>query len=180
MWKKIGIAVVALLALFVVVVALQPAEFRVERRATIEAPAPVVFSMIDDLHVWDTWSPWSKLDPSMTKTFGGPERGKGATYEWSGNKEVGRGRMEITDARENEEVAIDLHFIEPFEAQNKTVFTIAPKGNGVEVVWSMTGKNNFVSKAFCLFMDMDKMVGGDFEKGLAELKRLAEEKARTS
>lgn len=181
MLKKAGIALVALLVLFVVVVLLQPGDFRVQRSTTIDAPAPVVFSMIEDFHAWDGWSPWAKLDPQMKKTFEGPEKGKGASYAWVGNKQVGEGRMEITDVRENSELTIQLHFITPFEATNTTVFTLTPKGaNTTEVTWTMSGKNDFFGKAFGIFMNMDELIGGDFEKGLADLKRLSEEKAKAA
>lgn len=174
MFKKIGIAVGALVLLFVALVAIQPSEFTVTRTTTIAAPPSAVFPLVNNFHVWNGWSPWEKLDPSMKKTFSGPETGKGAVYEWSGNDKVGSGRMEITDSRENAQINIKLDFITPFAASNTTVFTFAPEGQGTKVVWAMSGHNNFVSNAFCLFMNMDKMVGGDFEKGLADMKKIAE------
>jgi hypothetical protein len=173
--KKLGFALAILLLGCVVVVALQPGQFRVARSAAIEAPAPTLFSLLSDFHAWDAWSPWSKLDPAMKRTFSGAERGKGAVYEWSGNDQVGKGRMEIIDVRENAQVTIDLRFITPFEAQNITTFTIAERrAGGVEVTWAMTGTNGFVAKAFGMFIDVDEVLGKDFERGLANLKKLAE------
>jgi len=180
MLKKIAIAFTTLIAILLVVIALQPAEFRIERSTDISAPAPVVFPFVNDLHAWDGWSPWGKLDPNMKKTFSGAPQGKGAIYEWFGNDDVGSGRMEITGARESELVTIQLDFIKPFAASNITEFKLAPKGDATTVTWAMTGKNDFMGKAFSLFMNMDKMVGGDFEKGLADLKKQAEAKAQAA
>ena len=166
------------IAIFIVVVLLQPGEFRIARSASISAPPSTLYDMLTDFHVWDAWSPWSKLDPEMTKTISGPAKGKGAVYEWSGNEKVGQGRMEITDTRENAEVVMALQFVTPFEANNVTTFTLAPDPKGTRVTWAMTGKNGFMSKMFGLFMDVDKMVGKQFEEGLANLQRLAEARAK--
>ena len=176
MLKKIGIGVGLLVVLFLALVAMQPSEFTVTRRTQIAAPAAAVFPLVNDFHAWNLWSPWEKLDTGMKKTFSGAPLGKGSVYEWAGNDKVGSGRMEITDSRENTSIAIKLDFITPFAASNTTTFTFAPKDGGTEVVWAMSGHNNFVSKAFGLLMNMDKMVGGDFEKGLAEMKKSAEAK----
>lgn len=177
--RKIVAALLLVVLIFVVVVALQPSDFRIERSTTIAAPAPVVYGLITDLHSWDQWSPWAKLDPSMRKTYGGPPHGKGATYEWAGNDHVGEGRMEITDVRENEEVTIDLRFVAPFEAHNTSLFSLVAQPEATtRVSWAMIGENGFLSKAFGLFMDVDAMLGKDFERGLADLKQLAEQRAR--
>jgi hypothetical protein len=144
----------------------------------ISAPAPVVFAQVNDLHRWENWSPWAKLDPNMKVAHEGPPAGKGAVYSWAGNSKVGEGRMTIIESRPNELVRINLEFIKPFAATNITEFTFKPEGNGTAVSWSMSGENNFLSKAVCLFMNMDKMVGGDFEKGLAALKSVSEAAAR--
>ena len=178
MLRKLGIGFAVLIAGLFVVIALQPAEFRVMRRATIAAPAAVVFAILSDFHTWGSWSPWEKLDPGMRKTFSGAPRGRGAVYEWDGNNQVGKGRMEITDVRENAQVTIALTFITPFEANNLTNFIITerPQG-GVDVVWEMTGRNDFLGKAFELFMDIDQLVGKDFERGLADLGRQAQTQA---
>lgn len=179
MIKWIGGAIVAAIALLALVVSLQPAEFRVARQATINAPAPVVYRLVSDLKAFDTWSPYARRDPAMAKTWKGPVQGLGAVYEWSGNSEVGSGRMEIVDVDENERVTMRLEFFTPFEATNTAEFTMTPVDESTTTVtWSLAGRNDFVGKALGLLMDMDEMVGGDFEKGLAELKRIAEARAR--
>ena len=174
MIKKILIVLAAVVVLFVVVVMAQPAEFQVVRTAVIAAPASAVFEQVNDFHKWEHWSPWEKLDPAMKKTFEGPSSGTGAVYSWAGNSEVGEGRMTVTESRPYELIRLKLEFLEPFAATNATEFTFAPEGNQTRVTWKMTGENNFIGKAFCLFMDMDKMVGGDFDKGLARMKTVAE------
>jgi len=179
MLKRIAVATVAVIASLALVVAMQPAAFRVARQATINAPAPVVYQLVSDLKAFDTWSPYARRDPAMAKTWKGPVQGVGAVYEWSGNSEVGSGRMEIVDVDENERVTIRLEFVAPFEATNTAEFTLTPVDESTTTVtWSLEGRNDFVGKALGLVMDMDAMVGGDFEKGLAELKRIAEAKAR--
>jgi hypothetical protein len=169
MWNIILIALAAVIALFIIFVATRPSDFRVTRAARIAAPAEVVFANVNDLHKWDAWSPWAKLDPNAKNTFGGPESGPGASMSWSGNKKVGAGRMTITDCRPSEVIHLKLEFFRPFKATNITEFTFKPEGGQTQVTWSMSGKNNFMAKAFHLIMDCDKMVGGDFEKGLANL-----------
>jgi uncharacterized protein YndB with AHSA1/START domain len=173
-FKKILIGVAVIVAVFVGVVAIQPSEFRIARTATISAPAAVVFAQVNDFHKWEAWSPWEKLDPTMKKTFEGAAAGSGAIYSWAGNSEVGEGRMAITESRPNELIGIKLEFLKPFAATNTTEFAFKPEGDQTAVTWSMFGKNNFMSKAFGLFMNMDKMIGADFETGLAQLKMVAE------
>ena len=180
MLKKIAIAFAAVIAVLLVVIALQPAEFRIERSADIRAGAPIVYAQVNDFRVWDSWSPWAKLDHTMKKTLSGAEKGKGAVYAWSGNDEVGSGRMEIIDTRQDQSVKIKLDFLAPFAASNITQFVIKPKGNVTTLSWIMTGQNDFIGKAFGLFMNMDKLVGADFEKGLADLKKRAEAQAQAS
>jgi len=149
--------------------------FRVQRSATIKAPADRVYGMISDFHQWSTWSPWEKLDPAMKKTYGGAANGTGTTYAWEGNNKVGQGNMEITHATPPAKVLIRLHFIKPFEATNTAEFTLRPVGGDTtEVTWAMFGPMNFISKVMCLFVSMDKMVGDDFATGLANLKANAE------
>lgn len=154
--------------------ATRPGEFRVQRSARIDAPPDRVFAIISDFHEWASWSPWEELDPAMTKTHSGAPSGKGAIYEWSGNKKVGQGRMEITDAIPSKKIVIKLDFLKPFEAHNITELALVPAQGGTEVTWSITGENAFLMKVMCLFMDMDKMLGKDFEKGLARLKAQVE------
>jgi hypothetical protein len=174
MLKKILLALALLVAVFVIVVALRPADFRVTRSATIAAPAAVIFGQVNDLHKWEAWSPWAKIDPAMKQTYEGTPAGTGAIYSWVGNSEVGEGRMTITESRPEELVRIKLEFLKPFATVNTTEFHFKPEGKQTTVTWSMAGTNNFMAKAFCLFMNMDKMVGGDFEKGLAQMKSVAE------
>ncbi len=171
---KIVIGVVVVLALLCVVIALRPAHFRIERSALIAAPPATVFPLIDDFHNWPKWSPWEKLDPSMKKTYAGAPAGSGAEYAWVGNDKAGEGRMTITDSKPSELVSMRLEFIKPFAATNQAVFKLSPSGNGTQVQWAMEGENGFMSKAFGLFVDVDKMVGKDFEEGLANLNKLAQ------
>ncbi|MEO8637090.1 MAG: SRPBCC family protein [Gemmatimonadales bacterium] len=174
MLKKILLVVAALGLILAVVVALQPAAFSISRSATISAPDSVVFAQLNDFHNWEAWSPWSKLDPAMKATYAGPAAGAGAEYSWAGNKDVGEGRMTILESTPSSAVRIKLEFLAPFAATNTAVFTLTPTTNGTIVVWTMTGRNNFMAKGANLVMNMDKMVGGDFEKGLAQLKTISE------
>lgn len=178
MLKKILIGIAAVIVLFVIIVAVQPAQYRVTRTATIPAAPAVVFEHVNDLHKWEAWSPWEKLDPAMKRTFEGPQSGTGASYSWVGNKQVGEGKMSITESKANELVRLKLEFIKPFASTAMTDFTFKPEGEQTTVTWSMSGEKNFMSKAFCLFMNMDKMVGGDFEKGLAGLKSVVQVAAK--
>ena len=170
----IGLAVVV--AVFVIIVVTRPDDFRVTRSATIAASPAVVFEQVNDFHKWDDWSPWAKLDPTCKNTFDGAPAGKGAKFAWDGNNKVGAGRMTITDSQPPELIRINLEFLRPFKAINTTEFSFKPNGSGTEVTWNMFGKSNFMSKAFGLFVNCDKMIGKDFEKGLASLKSLAEAK----
>jgi hypothetical protein len=174
MLKKILIALVAIVVVFVGVVAMQPSEFRIARTATMSAPAPAVFAQVNDFHNWEAWSPWAKLDPAAKNSFEGPSAGTGAIFRWAGNREVGEGSMTITENRPSDLIRITLEFLKPFRATNTAEFTFKPDGDQTAVTWSMAGKNNFISKAICLFMNMDKMVGGKFEEGLAQMKSVVE------
>ena len=174
MIKKIALALGAVAIIFLGVVAMQPADFRIERSAAIAAPPADVFAQVNDFHNWTAWSPWEKLDPALKKTYSGAAAGVGAVYEWAGNDQVGTGRMTLTDSQPSNLIRIKLEFIKPFEATNTTEFLLTPDGGGTKVTWSMTGNNNFMAKAAGLFMNMEKMVGGDFEKGLAQMKIVAE------
>ena len=174
MIKKILIGLAIVIVVLVIFIALQSSTYHVERSATMNAPAPAVFAQVNDFHKWNAWSPWAKLDPAMKQTFEGAPAGNGAVYTWSGNKEVGEGRMAITESHPSDLVKIKLDFLRPFAATSDTVFTFKPNGNQTVVTWSMTGDKNFIAKAFHLVVNMDKMVGGDFEKGLAQMKSVAE------
>ena len=179
MIKKILIGVGVLLVVLVGVVMSRPDSFRVERAQDIAAPAAIVYDQVVDFHNWAKFSPWEKLDPSMKKTFEGPNSGVGATYSWVGNDKVGEGRMTLTEGTPPSHVGINLEFIKPFSATNKTDFNIKEiDATHSNIAWVMTGNNNFASKAMSLVMDMDSMVGGDFERGLTDLKVVAEERAK--
>lgn len=178
MRRKILIGIGVVIVGLIVVIATRPPTFHVERSTTIAAPPELAFAQVNDFHKWTAWSPWEKLDPSMQKTFEGAS-GSGATYAWKGNDKAGEGKMTIEQSDKNARIVIKLEFIKPFPATNTATFTFAPDGQGTKVTWSMDGNNNFMSKAFQLFMNMDKMVGGDFEKGLAGIKSVAEADAKS-
>lgn len=169
----IGIGVAVVIVGLAVAIATRPGSFRLERRATLAAPPDVVFGYVNDFRKWIAWSPWEKLDPNLQRTFDGAAAGVGASYAWSGNNKAGQGKMTVRESVPNERIAIDLHFIKPFEAHNLAEFAFKPVAEGVEVTWSMSGKNNIMTKAFRLFVDVDKLVGKDFEEGLAKLGAVA-------
>ncbi len=148
--------------------------FRVERSIAIAAPAAEVFARINDFHRWTDWSPWENIDPNLQRRYEGVDSGVGAIYEWEGSRKVGKGRMEIVDADEPTSVGIKLDFIKPFKAQNDCRFAIVPDGAASTVKWTMTGPKTFMTKIMGIFTSMDKFVGRDFEKGLAQLKAVAE------
>jgi uncharacterized protein YndB with AHSA1/START domain len=174
MLKIIAIVIVVLLAGILAYAALRPDVFRVERSLAIKAPPEKIFPLLNDLKGWSAWSPYEKKDPAMKRTFGAVTAGKGATYGWEGNKNVGKGSMEITEAAQPSKLVIRLDFLEPFEAHNTAVFTLEGKGEATTVVWAMSGPANFISKLMGIFFDMDRMIGSDFEAGLANLKAIAE------
>jgi len=169
----IGIPVVAVIAAVLIIAATKPDTFRVQRSATIAAPAEAIFAHINDFHRWPAWSPYERKDPAMKKTFSGATTGEGAIYEWEGDKNVGKGRIEITDAAPTR-VALNLDMLKPFEAHNKVEFTLQPQGNATLVTWAMNGHTPYLAKILHVFFNMDRMVGGDFEAGLANLKAIAE------
>jgi hypothetical protein len=174
MLKIILIALAVIVVAFVVIVAMQPSEFRVARSTTVSAPPTVVFAQVNDFHKWEAWNPWGKIDPAMKQNYEGAPAGVGAIYTWVGNKEVGEGRMTITESRPSDLVRVQLEFFKPFAATSIAEFTFKPEGNQTVVTWSMFGQNNFMAKAIHLFMNMDKMIGGQFEKGLASMKSIVE------
>jgi uncharacterized protein YndB with AHSA1/START domain len=175
MLKKILLGLVALVVVLVialvVAVSTRPDDFRVSRSAVIPAAPEVVFASVNDLHKWEAWSPWAKLDPNSKVTFAGPEEGAGSSMAWAGNDEVGEGKMTITESKPAELVLLKLEFIKPFEGTSTTEFIFKPEDGGTLVTWTMSGKNNFIGKAFSLFVDCDKMMGGQFEQGLDNLKK---------
>ena len=181
MRKKLLIALgilVGVIVVFLGIVALQPSDFRISRSTKVTASSEVVFSQVDDFHNWEGWSPWAKLDPAAKNTFEGPAAGKGAIFKWSGNSEVGEGQMTITDSQPSEKIVIKLEFKRPFEDTSTTEFTFKPEGDQTVVIWNMFGKQNFMGKMVCMFMNMDKMVGGQFDQGLAKMKEIAEQRAK--
>jgi len=174
MLKKIALALVVVVAAVLAYAATRPSELRVERTASIKAPPEKIFPLIDDFRAWAGWSPWERMDPGMKRTYGGAPTGAGAVYEWDGDSNVGKGRMEIIDAAPPSRVAIKLDFEKPFEGHNTAEFTLAPAGDGTNVRWTMRGENRFIGELIGVFVNMDRMIGGQFETGLANLKALAE------
>jgi Polyketide cyclase / dehydrase and lipid transport len=168
------IIVAFLIVVFLVIAALRPDDFSVVRSADIKAPPDKVFAQVNSFKNWGTWSPWEKMDPNLKREFSGPESGVGATYAWVGNKKVGEGRMEITRSVPSSNMQLDLQFIKPFKADNITEFTLTPNDGGTDIKWEMRGKLNFMMKAMQMFFSMDKVVGKDFEAGLANLKGIVE------
>jgi hypothetical protein len=175
MLANILIALAVVAGAFAVLVARRPSEFRVVRSAIMEASPAAVFARVNDFRKWEAWNPWGKIDPAMKQTYQGAPAGTGAIYTWAGNREVGEGRMTITESRPNDLIRIKLEFFKPFAAVNTAEFTFTPEPpNRTAVTWSMTGTNNFAAKAVHLFMNMDKMVGDQFDKGLASMKAVVE------
>lgn len=177
MLAKILIALAVLLVVLAVVVALQPSDFTVSRNIAVSAPPEAAFAQVNDFRKWAAWNPWGKLDPAMKQTYSGAESGVGAVYAWAGNNQVGEGRMTLTESVPNQRIRINLEFFKPFAANNTAEFIFQPEGDKTLVTWSMSGKNNFMAKAIGLVMNMDKMIGGMFEKGLADMKAIVESKA---
>ena len=169
----LGVAAV-LVVLILIFAAAQPDTFVVQRKAVMKAPAKKIFAYFNDFKTWNKWSPWEKIDPAMKKAYSGKAKGVGSVYAWEGNKQIGQGRMEIIEASAPTQLNIKLDFFKPFEAHNLTTFTLEPSGKSTEVSWTMRGPSKFMMKVMHLFMNMDKMVGKDFEKGLAQLKSLVE------
>ena len=178
LWK-ILIALVVIVVGLVAVIALQPARYRVSRSTTIAAPAPVVFGQVNDFHRWTAWSPWEKIDPAMKRTYEGPPAGVGASYTWVGSGEVGEGRMTIVESRPSDLIQVKLEFVKPFAGTSVAEFTFKPEGDRTLVTWSMTGDKNFIAKAIHLVMSMDRMIGDQFDKGLAAMKTVAEAAPRS-
>lgn len=172
------LALAVAIGVFLIVVAMHPAEFTIARSTTVSAPPDAVFAEVNDFHKWEAWSPWAKLDPTMKQTFEGPVTGMGSRYSWVGNSEVGEGRMIIVESLPHDRIEIQLDFLKPFAATHTAIFTFKPEGQKTVLTWRMTGKNNFIGKVFALLMNMDKMVGGQFEQGLSKIKSITEAEAR--
>ena len=176
-FKKVFVVLALIVLVLAAVVAMQPSEFRVERSTTISAPADVAFEQVNDLHNWEAWSPWLEADPQAKTSYEGASSGAGAIFKWSGNSNVGEGSMTITESRPNELVRIKLEFVRPLAGESTAEFAFTPEGDKTAVKWSMFGRNHFMAKAIHMFIDMDAMIGGQFEKGLSQLKTVAEAKA---
>jgi hypothetical protein len=175
--SKVLLVLVLVLGGAAAYVATRPDAYHVERSTTVDAPAATVFAQIDDLSIWKEWSPWEKKDPGMKRTFSATPSGVGATYSWEGNKDVGTGKMTITESKLGEKVSEKLEFIEPFHSVADVSFKMAAESpTSTKVTWAMDGKHNFISKAFSVVKPMDGMIGKDFEEGLANLKKVAEAK----
>ncbi|MCX7363315.1 MAG: SRPBCC family protein [Alphaproteobacteria bacterium] len=170
----VGVVLVVVVAGILIYAATKPNDFRVQRALAIKATPEKLFAMISDLHGWAAWSPYEKKDPAMKRSFAGAPSGKGAIYEWDGNKNVGKGRMEVLESTPPAKVVIKLDFFSPFEAHNTAEFTLVPQGDTTTVTWAMYGPSPYLSKVIGTVMDMDKMIGTDFAAGLANLKALAE------
>lgn len=174
MFKIIALAVVAIVVIVLIAAAFRPDAFRYERSTRIKASPEKIYAFLDDFHRWAAWSPWEKKDPAMQRQFGGNASGKGATYAWQGNSEVGEGRMEVIESAPHGNLKIQLVFIKPFAANNTAEFTLKPAGDETEVHWAMYGPQPYMAKVMGLFVNMDKMIGKDFEAGLSALKASAE------
>lgn len=174
--KRLFVGVLLLIGAFLVVVWFQPDDYRLTRQTEIAAPAPAVFDQVNDLQKWDNWSPWAKLDPNAKITFSGPKAGAGASFAWDGNDKVGAGTMTITESKPVQRLATRTDFTRPFAGTSNSDFVFSEQGGRTNVIWSMFGTHNFMSKAICLVMSMEKMLGPDVEKGLAQLKQVAEKR----
>jgi uncharacterized protein YndB with AHSA1/START domain len=175
MWKKTLIALAALIAIFLVVVALQPSEFRVERTATIPAPPVTVFEQVNDFHKWEAWSPWAKLDPNAKMTF----EGNGTIMTWDGNSQVGQGKLTIAESRPNEFIKINVDMVKPMEGSSTAEFTFKPEGDQTAVTWTASGHHNFIAKAMCLVMNGRKMMSEAMDKGLENMKSVVKTASQT-
>jgi uncharacterized protein YndB with AHSA1/START domain len=177
MLRKLLIAIVLVVAVFAGYVAMQPDVYALSRSAVIAAPPDAVFGYLEDFRKWELWSPWAKRDPNAKATFSGEPKGRGAVFEWSGNSEVGAGRMTMMQSRAPGGLTVKLDFTKPYESTSNVTFLLKPEAGGTRVTWSMSGRQTFLEKAFCLMMGgMDRLVGPDYEKGLANLKAVAEAK----
>jgi uncharacterized protein YndB with AHSA1/START domain len=170
----IAIVLAIAIAIVLILAATKPDTFSVQRSATIKAPPEKIYPLIYDFNQWKGWSPWENRDPAMKRTYSGAAAGEGAVYAWDGDKNVGSGRMEILDASAPSKIVIKLDFLTPFEAHNTAEFTMLPQGDATNLTWLMHGPAPFISKLMHVFMNIDRMVGKDFEAGLANLKRLTE------
>ncbi|MBK8009184.1 MAG: SRPBCC family protein [Rhizobiales bacterium] len=172
----LGIGAVMITAIVVVLIlaSMKPNQFRVERSIDIAAPASKIFPYFEDLKQQRNWSPWDQKDPDMKRVYSGADKGVGAVYAWDGNREVGAGQQEIISVRPNEKVEANIDFYRPMRAKNHVEFLLKPAGNGTKASWIIFGPMPFISRVMSIFMSFDKMIGNEFEKGLLQLKVLAE------
>lgn len=180
MLKKILLGLAVVIVAFVVLVATRPADFRVVRSATIPAAPDAVIPHVNDLKQWQEWSPWAKIDPNCKTAFAGPVAGAGAKFSWDGNNDVGVGSMTITESKSPGLVRIKLAFLKPMEGVSDVVFTLKPEGAGTLVTWQMDSRNDFMAKAFSLFVDCEKMCGDQFEQGFKNLKEVLAKPVQTT
>ena len=178
MIKRILLGFAAVIAIVLIVAAFQPGEFQVQRSLAIAAPAQALFEQVNDHRKFVGWNPWGKIDPNVRNTFTGPATGVGSVCSWQGNRDVGAGRSTIIESRPGELVRLRMDWKEPLEGTSTVDFTFKPEGGKTVMTWHMYGPQNYVGKLMCLFMNVDKMVGGQFELGLANLKTLAEAPAK--
>lgn len=176
MFKKALLLIVVVIAAFAGYVALQPNEFKITRSAVMAASPAAVFEQVNDFHKWNAWSPWAKLDPNAKNTFEGPATGEGAIFRWAGNAEVGEGHMKILESKPSERIRMEIGFVKPMQDTSDIEFTFRPTGDKTEMTWTMSGDHTFISKAMCTLMNMDKMVGGQFDQGLNNIKQIVEAK----
>jgi uncharacterized protein YndB with AHSA1/START domain len=170
----IAVVLAIAIAIILILAATRPNTFSVRRATTVKAPPERIFSLINDFHQWVSWSPYEQKDPAMKRSYSGAESGKGAVYGWQGNKNVGSGRMEILDSSVPAKIVIKLDFFTPFEGHNTAEFTMLPQGDATNVTWLMHGPASLMSRVMQVFINLDHMIGKDFEAGLANLKRLTE------
>jgi Polyketide cyclase / dehydrase and lipid transport len=176
MIQTILIIIAVIIAAILIYVATKPNDFQIQRSIMIKATPDKLFPLINDLHLMQTWSAWEKVDPQMKRSYSGEASGKGAKYAWEGNKQIGQGTMEIVESVPNSKIGLHMHFIKPFEGHSSVDFSLAANGDETVVTQAMRGTSTFLPKLMCtLFFNQDKMIGGKFEEGLADLKAIAEE-----
>lgn len=176
MFKKFFLGLLFVIAAFAGYIALQPSEFVLKRESVISAPPAAVFAQVNDFHNWQKWSPWAKLDPDAKATFEGPASGQGARFAWDGNGNVGQGRMTIAESVPNDKIHLQLEFFKPMAGTAETYFTFKPEGDGTRMTWEMHGRNNFIGRVFCFFMNMNDMLGGMFDQGMANINAIVKAK----
>jgi uncharacterized protein YndB with AHSA1/START domain len=176
MLKRIVLVLLIAFLAFAAYVPMMPSQFSVARSAVIDAPPQAVFKQVNDFKKWEAWSPWAKRDPNAKIAFHGPPSGRGANFTWDGNDEVGKGSMTIEESIQPKTIEIELSFERPFPGTSEVGFEFEPVADGTKVTWTISGEQSYIERAFCLLMrlDMDEMIGKDYERGLANLKEVVE------